>query len=51
MESTLLIAAILIVSAIACYGYYLTLKKERNEFEVKRSTKTEYRTNEEFIKS
>lgn len=51
MESYILLASIPLVSVLACYGYYLILKKELSEFEIKRSMKTGYRTNEEFIKS
>lgn len=51
MESLLIIIGIVLVSSIAGYGYYLIFTKEAEEFEAKRETKTQYRTNEEFIKS
>jgi hypothetical protein len=51
MESTLIIAAIIIISIIAGIGYYLILSRDLEEFEKMKETKTRYRTNEEFIKS
>lgn len=49
METTIIIIAIIVVSSLASYGYYLTLKKEIDEFDKKRKSATSYRTNEEFV--
>lgn len=51
METTLIAAAIIIVSLLAGYGYYLIFTRDLEEFEAKKKMKTRYRTNEEFIKS
>lgn len=51
METTLIAFAIVLISLIAGYGYYLIFSKDLEEFEKKRESKTKYRTNEEFIKS
>ena len=51
METTLIIAGIIITSLIAGYGYYLIFSNKQKEFESKKRSKTRYRTNEEFIKS
>jgi|GEM_PF-783136 len=51
METLLIIIAIAIVSVIASVGYYLILNRDMEKFEAIKETKTEYRTNEEFIKS
>ena len=51
METSLIIAGIVIVSLIAGYGYYLVITKELEDFNRKKEKKTRYRTNEEFIKS
>ncbi|HKL15190.1 MAG TPA: hypothetical protein VJ915_06115 [Balneolaceae bacterium] len=51
METTLIIAGIIITSLIAGYGYYLIFTRDLEEFETKKEAKTRYRTNEEFIKS
>ncbi len=51
MESIIILSAIIIVSLLSGTGYYLILKRTGEEFEEKRSAKTGYRTNEEFIKS
>jgi Tfp pilus assembly protein PilO len=51
METTLIAGAIILVSLIAGYGYYLIFSRDLEEFESKKEMKTRYRTNEEFIKS
>ncbi len=51
MESIIILSAIIFISLLSGTGYYLILRRAGEEFEEKRSTKTEYRTNEEFIKS
>jgi len=51
METTLIIVAIIVVSALASYGYYLTCLKEMEEFDKKKESSLSYRTNEEFVKS
>ncbi|MFO7847434.1 MAG: hypothetical protein R6V27_12785 [Balneolaceae bacterium] len=48
METTLILSGMFIVSTLSIYGYYLILKKNLREFELKRKTRIEYRTNEEF---
>lgn len=49
MEMTIIIIGIVVVSSLASYGYYLTWKKEMDEFDKKRKSATSYRTNEEFV--
>jgi Tfp pilus assembly protein PilO len=49
METLLIAISIIVVSIIAGYGYYLIFTKELKEFDEKRKTRTQYRTNEEFI--
>lgn len=51
MESVIILSAIIFISILSGTGYYLILKQDSDEFEEKRSAKTAYRTNEEFIKS
>lgn len=51
MESTIVFTALVLVSSLASYGYYLTWIKEREEFDQKKETTTTYRANEEFVKS
>ena len=49
METLILIIAVIVISSIASYGFYLTLKERDELFEEKKRSKTGYRTNEEFI--
>ncbi len=51
MESTLVFTAIVFVSVLASFGYYLAWKKKRKEFDKKKENATTYRTNEEFVNS
>jgi hypothetical protein len=51
METTLIVAGIILISIIAGIGYYLIFNRDLKEFENKKETKTRYRTNAEFIKS
>lgn len=49
METLILIIAVFVISIIAAYGYYLTLKEREELFHEQKQSKTRYRTNEEFI--
>lgn len=51
MELFLIAIAIVIVSSLAVYGYYLISIEKIEDFEQKKNRKTAYRTNEEFVKS
>ncbi|WP_158607331.1 hypothetical protein [Rhodohalobacter sp. SW132] len=51
MENLIIIVGIAVVTILSGTGYYLIWKKELDEFEARKSSKTEYRTNEEFINS
>jgi len=51
METVVVAIGIIVVSILAGTGYYLIWSSDREKFESRKTSKTEYRTNEEFIKS